>query len=106
MMPHQMNITILLQYYSNNYIITANQSGIDYSCHVDAQNTRKCGIKTIYPDVTSNERFTIPAYRLSIILAMAMLELGRRIKPKTNTNTTASNKLERKNNRNNTKVIK
>ena len=94
MMPHQMNITILLQYY--NYITTANQSGIDHSCHVDAQNTRMCVIKTIYPDVTSNERFTIPAYCQSILLAMSMLELGRWIKPKTNTNTTASNKFEPK----------
>ena len=68
----------------------------NHSCHVDAQNTRMCGIKTIYPDVTSNERYTILAYRQSILLAMSMLELARWIKPKTNTNTTASNKFEPK----------
>ena len=55
-----------------------------------------CGIKTIYLDVTSNERYTILAYRQSILLAMWMLELERWIKPNTNTNTTASNKLEPK----------
>ena len=74
-----------LQYYYNTTITSL--LPINHSCHVDAQNTRMCGIKTIYPDVTSNDRYTILAFCQSILLAMVMLKLARWFKPKINTNT-------------------